>query len=116
MRILKAFITFNTPSSSSTSSSSLPSDTTLSFGYASTGEGNITITVNASADNSGIKMNGTSTVTFINNLPESTTAHSKGNRASASTMVPMDTTADINFKWGTCEAIYPNPTDYSSAA
>jgi hypothetical protein len=31
-------------------------------------------------------------------------------------MVPMDTTADINFKWGTCEAIYPNPTDYSSAA
>jgi hypothetical protein len=121
---LDGFIKANDTSSSSKASSSSAATSaaatsdaqaiTVTYTYASTGDGNLTITGNSVEDDSNAKMTGKEAVAFDNYYPVSFNADSNGTYTQSSSQVKSSNKQDVTFKWGTCTAIYPDLSSYSA--
>ena len=132
---LNAFITENDTSSSSKAATSVATSAVTSeatselpiisltseeglsqsYVYASSGDGNLSITANITESNASTHLTGQTAIAFNNYYPEYVTGFSKGTVASGSSEVEEDGSFDMRFKWGECTEINPTISASSSS-
>jgi len=104
-------------SSAATSSEAATSEAQnvkVTYSYASTGDGNLTITGNSVEDDSSAKMTDKSAIAFDKYYPVSLTSNSDGTSTQSSSQVKSSTKQDVTFKWDTCTQIIPDLSSYSA--
>ena len=104
-------------SSAATSSEAATSEAQnvkVTYSYASTGDGNLTITGDSVEDDSSAKMTSKSAIAFDKYYPVSLTSNSDGTSTQSSSQVKSSTKQDVTFKWDTCTQIIPDLSSYSA--
>lgn len=113
----KASTTSEATSSEATSSEAATSDAQnikVTYDYASTGDGNLTIAGNSVEDDSSAKMSGKEVIAFDHYYPVSLNANSDGTYTESSSQVKSTNKQDVTFKWDTCTEIIPDLSTYSA--
>jgi hypothetical protein len=107
---------YGSSSASSSVSSSSASAENITMSFASTGDGNLTLSATTKADSDGTKEDGQETIVFNNYYPESMSAYAKGTTVSSSSSKEISLTADIRFHWDSCDPIYPDLSQYTNSS
>jgi len=81
--------------------------------FASTGEGNLTATIDEKQEDNGVNVVGHEVMVFDHSYPISVQDIAKGSQSVSASTETIDSTEEMTFGWGECTPLYPDLSQYT---